>query len=767
MQLVSPRARRAGAPGERFRPLTDQRGLCLYLIDLEGRLLEVNDAFLALLDFPREELLGRELLAWVAQADRAAFLDFLREIVGGGAQRQPLECGLRRRDGATVHLETGGTLIFREGTPLGVQAAGYDVSARRRRQEALAESERKYRRLVESAHEGILVVQDGRIQYANPRAMELIGSPHDADGLLPVFVDPDDSAMVFERCRASPSGQPLPHVCSFKIVDESGHPRWVEISAVTFSWEGRPATLNILSDITQRKRSEAAVRKSEEQYRLLVENAHEAIFILQNGRVKFHNLNTEQLTGRSGEKLASSAFSQWVDPEDRGAVIGHLHGVLQGRPVPGPHAFRLGKGNGETVWAEANVVRVTWEENPALLCFVRDISGQKALEAQLRQAQKMEAIGRLTGGVAHDFNNAMTAVIGFSDVLMTQMGKDHPSIKHLAEIKRAGTHAATLTRQLLAFSSKQVLHPQVLNPNDIIGGMEKIMRRLIGEDIQLVTEPDPVLGNVKADPGQMEQVLLNLVINARDAMPSGGQISIRTRHVHLDEAHAARHVAVRPGPYVEISLTDTGTGMDEATRSRIFEPFFTTKEPGKGTGLGLATVYGIVKQSGGHIRVDSEPGRGTTFQVYLPRVQDALSRAEPSLPAPETAPSGSETVLVVEDESGIRQLISDLLRENGYQVLAAPDPGDALRIGAHHAGRIHLTLTDVVMPQMSGKEMAERLVSSRADMKVIYMSGYTDEDIFRHGILEPGIHFLEKPFTPLTLLRKVRQVLDGQEQRAA
>jgi two-component system cell cycle sensor histidine kinase/response regulator CckA len=377
----------------------------------------------------------------------------------------------------------------------------------------------------------------------------------------------------------------------------------------------------------------------------------------------------------------------------------------------------------------------------------------------------MEAIGRLTGGVAHDFNNAMTVVIGFSDVLTMKLGKEHAAAAHLAEIRKAGNHAATLTRQLLAFSRKQVLHPQVLELNDIIGGTEKMIGRLLPEDIELKTVPGADLGRVKADPGQVEQVLMNLVINARDAMPLGGRITIDTRNVTLDEAYAARHVDVRQGPYVQMAVSDTGTGMDEATRNRIFEPFFTNKETGKGTGLGLATVYGIIMQSGGHIWVDSEPGHGTTFKIYLPIVDEAPARPEPELSTAE-APDGSETVLLAEDEDGIRELIVNLLREKGYTVLASADPAEARRIGENHAGPIHLMLTDVVMPGMSGRDLARSLAGVRPDMEVLYMSGYTNDAIFHHGVLDEGIHFLEKPFTPLSLLQKVRQVLDGHQPEA-
>jgi two-component system cell cycle sensor histidine kinase/response regulator CckA len=380
-------------------------------------------------------------------------------------------------------------------------------------------------------------------------------------------------------------------------------------------------------------------------------------------------------------------------------------------------------------------------------------------QEQLTQARKMEAVGRLAGGIAHDFNNLLTVMIGRSQLLLRRLGAQDPVRRDIELMEQTADRAADLTRQLLAFSRKQVLQPTVLDLNAVVANMAEMLRRLIGEDIALVTALDPALGHVKADLGQIEQIVMNLAANARDAMSKGGRLTLETANAELDVAYARHHVDVRPGPHVMLAVSDTGIGMTPETQAQIFEPFFTTKGPGVGTGLGLATVYGIVKQSGGHIWVYSEPGRGTTFKIYLPRVQEAVdpSAARPGLP--ESA-RGYETILLVEDELAVRELARDVLRAHGYTVLEARHGREALRISERHSGPIHLMLTDVVMPEMSGQELANRLAALRPTMPVVYMSGYTDAAVVHHGVLDPGTIFLQKPFTPDALARKIRQVLN-------
>ncbi len=383
-----------------------------------------------------------------------------------------------------------------------------------------------------------------------------------------------------------------------------------------------------------------------------------------------------------------------------------------------------------------------------------------ALQEQLRQSQKMEAIGQLAGGIAHDFNNLLTVISGYSEFSLRELQGDSDLRENLEEIKKAAQRASDLTRQLLAFSRRQILEVKVLDLNIVLRDLDKMLRRVIGEDIELVTILAENLGRVKTDRGQIEQVIMNLSINAKDAIPTGGKLTIETANVKLDEEYAHSHIAVTPGRYVMLSVSDTGVGMTPEVRDRVFEPFFTTKEMGKGTGLGLSTVYGIVKQSGGNIWVYSEPGRGTTFKIYLPRMDEPLDERVKRMVEKEL-PRGDETILLVEDDKEVRMLAMRILKTQGYRVLEASHGGDALQVLKEREGSIHLLLTDVVMPEMSGRELANRLIPFHPKMKVLYMSGYTDNAIVHHGVLDKGVNYIQKPFTVDGLARKVREVLDN------
>jgi PAS domain S-box-containing protein len=497
-------------------------------------------------------------------------------------------------------------------------------------------------------------------------------------------------------------------------------------------------------------------------YRSLVDSLDGIVWeaSAEDFRFTFVSRQSERLLGYPPERfLTDLTWRDLIHPEDYDRVVALCTKAVAERRNH-ELEFRVLAADGRTLWVRDLSSVIVEEGRVAKLCGVLlVIDERKDLEAQLLQAQKMEAIGKLAGGVAHDFNNLLTIINGYSHLLLGRLPETDPLRQDIAEIKKAGDRAVELTQQLLAFSRRQVMVPAVLDLNAVVRGLSSMVQRLLGEDVDLNVALDPALGHVRADRSQLEQVLMNLAVNARDAMPRGGKLTVETANVEVAETFRHGQV-VMPGRYVLLSVSDTGMGMDEATKARIFEPFFTTKDVGRGTGLGLSTVYGIVKQSGGHVFVYSEPGRGSTFKVYLPRVDEAVE-PEPVAETPGDLPRGDEVILLVEDEPGVRALVRNSLRARGYAVLEARHGIEALLLSARHPGPVHLLLTDVVMPQMSGREVAAQVLASRPGTKVLYMSGYAENSVVHHGILDPGTAFLQKPFTPDALVRKVREILDA------
>ncbi len=520
-------------------------------------------------------------------------------------------------------------------------------------------------------------------------------------------------------------------------------------------------------EIIERKQAEAALKTSEERFRQVISSITDHIYVTEvnaEGQQTniYHSPHVEVLTGYSIEKF-NADWKFWpsvvIHPDDKEIAAEQSVRLAQGQNSE--IEYRLIRANREVIWVRDSArVEVSADNSKMIYGVVSDITQRKQLETQFLQSQKMEAVGRLAGGVAHDFNNLLTVINGYSELLLHRYLNDvAPFRRYIEEIKKAGERATALTGQLLAFSRKQVLQTKVFNLNDVVADMDKMLQRLIGEDIELIFRPKTHLGKIKADPGQIEQVILNLVVNARDAMPNGGKITLETESVSLDESYTGQRLGLAPGGYVKLTVKDTGAGIDPRVLPHIFEPFFTTKEKNKGTGLGLATVYGIVAQSGGQIDVTSHMGPGTTFAVYLPEVEQAT---EPLVPEqPEEVPDGHETILLVEDENMVRTLTRTILLKHGYHVLEAAYGAEALQISQQYEGVIDLLATDVVMPEMSGRELAERLLQLRPTLKVLYMSGYTEDTIIHHGVTGPGVAFLPKPFAPSVLARKVREVLDA------
>lgn len=515
-------------------------------------------------------------------------------------------------------------------------------------------------------------------------------------------------------------------------------------------------------DITERRRAEERICRLAQ----IVENSAELIALTDpDGRISFANPALLQATGYHEDEIVGELFKTVILSRNNAPNLDEeiLVRTIFGGGWKGECVGRRKDDSDFPAFLSTGQMKNAQGQVIGIFGIAQDITDRKRLEEQLFVSQKMEAVGLLAGGVAHDFNNLLGVITGYSDLILDGFSSDDPRWQQVQQIKKAGHRATSLTRQLLAFSRKQIFQPKILDINTLLTDFNKMLRRMISEDIEWISILKPGLGQIKADPGQIEQVIMNLVVNARDAMPTGGKLTIETANADLDEAYRQTHAPVQPGRYVMISVTDTGTGMDRRTQARIFEPFFTTKELGKGTGLGLAVVYGVVKQSEGYIWVYSELGGGTTFKIYFPRIDEPVPSLQTDRGKAQLV-CGSETILLAEDADALRDLTCAMLEQNGYTVLAAENGKEAIRIAERQDRPIHLLLTDVVMPGMSGRELANNLAAKHPDMRVLYMSGYTSDSIVRHGVLEPGISFIEKPFSQEALMHKLREVLDCAEK---
>ena len=647
------------------------------------------------------------------------------------------------------------------------------VHAERVRSDAAARTtERLFRTLIEGVHELIGILEaDGTIRFVNAASQRTLGHPTASmiGRALLDFVHPDDAASVAPALAASAGGE---QTLELRFPPAAGEHFTVEAPAPNHLAD--PVVRGIVvngRDVTERRRAERALREQERAHSRLLANLSGMAYRCRNDAAWTMELvigRCFELTGYEASELRDDrvvAFGDLVHPDDAGPLWERCQASLGARR-PCQSEYRIRTRSGEVRWVLdlAHGVYGADGELVAIEGFITDVTARRRLEEQLLHSQKLEGIGRLAGGIAHDFNNLLGAMLGYAHMARSGLPRGDQRRADIEDIEEAARRAGDLTRQLLAFARRQVIEPKILELNQLALGVDKLLRRVLGEDIELVTLPAPDLWSVKADPGQIEQVLVNLAVNARDAMPQGGKLTIETANVELDAEYAAAHEGVTAGPHVLVAVSDTGTGLSEEARAHLFEPFFTTKDTGKGTGLGLATCYGIVKQAGGSIYVYSEVGEGTTFKIYLPRAVGPVETPVPSALRP--APIGTETILLVEDHAMVREIAARTLASQGYRVLKAQSGGEALAIAGAHDGPLDLLLTDVVMPEMSGHQLADRLAAARPKMSVLYVSGYTENTVIDHGVPGRGVAFLAKPFTPDALAAKVREVLDGARDAA-
>jgi len=744
----------------------------LLLDTIDGIVWEANPDTLEFSYVSRqsERLLGYPVEKWLNEPnfwydhvhpdDQVWVVEFCQKATAR-KENHEFEYRIVASDGRVVWLRDIVTVVIENDKVVKLRGVMVDVTASKKADQILEESQRKYHTLFEGVSDPIFIfdAQTKLFLDSNKAVERMYG--YSKDELLtmtPFDLHPaEDHATVQWNVDSRNIDQPNTYV----HLTKSGRRIDVEILADQIEYQGRPSWIGIVRDITARKRHEQALRESEERYRKVLENANDIVYTHDlDGNLTSINKAGERVTGYTNDEVLNMNIFDLIAPEQAEKARQMIKQKLTDM-VPTSYDLELIGKDGRRISLEISSQIIHKGGQPSgVLGIARDITDRKHLEAQLRQSQKMEAVGRLAGGVAHDFNNLLTAIIGYSELLMSNPSTDEMTRTCVEEIRKAGERAASLTGQLLAFSRKQVLQPKVLDLNVIIANLDKMLRRLIGEDIDLDLIVQPDLWLLRADPGQIEQVIMNLAVNARDAMSSVGRLTIETSNVEFDSESIRSYAEIAEGRYVVLQVRDTGHGMSEELQSQIFEPFFTTKEQGKGTGLGLSTVYGIVKQSGGYIYVDSELEKGTTFTVYLPRVDEVAGVREGGS-STDDLPVGTETVLLVEDEPLVRQFVSRTLRSSGYLVIEASNGNEALVIGDDYEGPIHLLVTDMVMPKMSGRELATRFTEWRPSMKTLFISGYTDNEISSQDVEDSGVAFLQKPFTPRQLAAKVREVLDN------
>ncbi len=767
-----------------YQVLVERDADVVVAFDTGLRILFASAGTERMLGYAVKEILGRTITEFLAPASVEDALGFITDAVARPGEHVTGRVSIRHREGQVLRVEGTVTNLLADPSVHALVAAFRDVTARPQAEDLMAERERRFRELADAAPVPIWIEDPARnLVWENSQALAFVGRSWREEmgrGWLDT-VHPDDQ----ERVRAhysSTTTEQRGFTFEFRMRRADG--AWRHLLQIAIPrWDDTGAFLGFLGvdvDVTDLKEATRRIGEAEARYRAFIEQSTEGIwrfemddpmpltlpeeaqvdYFLDRSRLAECNVAMARMYGyETPEELQGRPLRAFADPKElegfrtflrRFIRSGYRLSDAESRELDRHGRVRHFRNNLVASIESGRVVR-SWGTQ-------RDVTEQRALEEEARQARKMETAGRLAGGIAHDFNNLLTAILGTAEILLGDLPPGSTAYADIEEIKRAATRAANLTRQLLAFSRRQVLQPRVLDLNSLVSGIERMLTRLIGEHIELAALPASALWPVRADPGQLEQVLVNLCVNARDAMPTGGRLTIETANLSFRGAGHGPESVMPAGDYVLLTVRDTGTGMDDETLRHLFEPFFTTKAPGKGTGLGLATVYGIVKQSGGFIYADSAPGQGSVFRVYLPRVLGAVDAPDPLANVPLTG-RGEGTLLLVEDEEGVRRLARRVLEAVGYRVFEAPNGDEALRLARQWSGPLDLVVTDVIMPGMSGQELSVRLRELRPGLRILYVSGYTDDAILQHGNLLPNTAFLQKPFSPASLVARVRDVL--------
>jgi two-component system cell cycle sensor histidine kinase/response regulator CckA len=759
----------------------------IFMLDREGTVVSWNKGAERIKGYRAEEIIGQHFSRFYSAQDVAMREPWKALDIAKKDGRFEEEGWRIQKDGSRIWARVVLTALKDpQGNLVGFAEITRDITERRRRVEAEAayrqelqqanaklsrqrhaletrDRDERFRQLADNIDEVFFVldVQLEHTLYINPAYERLWGrscvSLYENPQSFIEAVPGEDRTRFMDYIGRVQQGEQAGNI-EHRVVRPDGSVRWVVSHAVAIRDERGEIyrVSGVALDITESREAQLGLKEIADRYQKLTETSFDAIDVTEDGFVREANRGFMKMFGYDRmEEVIGRPIADFVAAESLGEVARRVASGLEGT-----YELVGMRKDGKKILLEATGSAHTIGGRPGRITALRDMTEKRMLEDQFRQAQKMEAVGRLAGGVAHDFNNLLTVIMSYTDMLIEGVAPQDPRAEDLDQIRKAAVAAASLTRQLLAFSRQQVIEPRLVNLSEIVSMSQKMLNRLIGDDIDVVTTltSEPVA--VMIDPGQLEQVIMNLAVNARDAMPQGGKLVLETAAVKMDAEFAQDQWTDNPGRFAMLAVSDTGAGMDEPTLARIFEPFFTTKEIGKGTGLGLATVYGIVKQSNGFIRVASEPGTGTTFRIYLPLVDKPAERYSDRSEVARLE-RGTETILLTEDAAAVRVAARQILERLGYTVLEAPSGRDALTIARKRAAPIHLLLTDIVMPEMSGRELTEQFVLLRPDAKVLYMSGYTDDSLVRHGILRPGIAYLQKPFSPDTLARKVREVLDS------